>query len=91
MHLDPAWNAIEWDRDLALRMLQKIRTLLGRRGYSLQDIHGIMYVDWLTVFRPVWKGAKTAATHRVALAGHTVEPLPKRNLRADLAVIECQD
>jgi membrane dipeptidase len=35
--------------------LQKIPVLLKKRGYSEEDIHGVMYGNWLRFIRNAWK------------------------------------
>jgi membrane dipeptidase len=54
--LDGAFGKEQSPYDLdTIADLQKISTLLSKRGYSPQDIENVMHGNWLRFIRNAWK------------------------------------
>lgn len=57
--LDGAFGKEQCPADLeTIADLQKLPALLQKRGYSEQDIDGIMHGNWITFLRNAWSGGK---------------------------------
>jgi membrane dipeptidase len=67
--LDGGFGTEQSPEDLdTIADLQKMPEILRRRGYSTDDVRGIMYENWLDLMRRAWAGrpASAAPPHDVA-------------------------